>query len=65
MALTIVAIIFNAIDLKRYAVFAMICNLVMGWELLCTSLAIKALTWDGFYIFSWRILYTIGQYYME
>ena len=60
--LTVVAIIFNAIDLKRYAVFAMICNLVMGWGIIVVlPVAVKALTWDGFlYILVGGILYTIG-----
>lgn len=61
-SLAIIAIIFNAIDFKKYAVFAMICNLVMGWGIVVVlPVAVKALTWDGFlYILCGGILYTIG-----
>ncbi|MDU6996801.1 MAG: hemolysin III family protein, partial [Terrisporobacter othiniensis] len=48
-SLAIIAIIFNAIDLKKYAVFSMICNLIMGWGIVVVvPVAIKALTWNGF-----------------
>lgn len=58
----VIAIIFNAIDFKKYAVFAMICNLVMGWAaIVVLPVTVKALTWDGFmYILVGGILYTIG-----
>ena len=61
-SLAIIAIIFNAIDLKKYAVFAMICNLVMGWAVvLVLPIAIEALTFNGFmYILGGGILYTVG-----
>lgn len=61
-SLAVIAIIFNAIDLKKYAVFAMICNLVMGWGIVVViPVAIKALTWDGFmYMLAGGIFYTIG-----
>ena len=61
-SLAIVAIIFNAIDLKKYAVFAMICNLVMGWGIIVViPVAIEALTWNGFmYILAGGIFYTVG-----
>lgn len=60
--MAIIAIIFNAIDLKKYSVFSMICNLVMGWGIIVVfPIVIKALTWDGFmYILSGGIFYTIG-----
>lgn len=60
--LAVVAIIFNAIDLKQYATFSMICNLVMGWAIiLIFPIAIEALTWDGFvFMLVGGILYTIG-----
>ena len=60
--LAIVAIIFNAIDLKKYAIFSMVCNLVMGWGIVVAlPIAIKALTLNGFmYILVGGILYTIG-----
>lgn len=58
----IIAIIFNAIDLHKYSVFSMICNLVMGWGIIVVlPIVIKALTWDGFmYILVGGIFYTIG-----
>ena len=60
--LATIAIIFNAIDLKKYSVFSMICNLVMGWGVIVVlPVAIEALTWDGFmYILAGGIFYTIG-----
>ena len=60
--LAIVAIVFNAIDIKKYSKLAMICNIVMGWGVIVvTPVVIKALTWNGFmYILVGGILYTIG-----
>ena len=48
--------------LKKYAVFAMICNLVMGWGIIVViPVAIEALTWNGFmYILAGGIFYTVG-----
>lgn len=37
-AMAVIGIVFNAIDLKRYRVFSMICYLGMGW---CVVIAIK------------------------
>ena len=61
-SMAIIAIIFNAIDLKKYALFSMICNLVMGWGAVAVlPVTVKALTWNGFiYILVGGILYTIG-----
>ncbi len=61
-SMAIIAIIFNAIDLKKYAMFAMICNLVMGWGIIVVfPVAIEALTWGGFiFILAGGILYTVG-----
>ncbi len=61
-SMAIIAIIFNAIDLKKYAVFAMLCNLVMGWGIIVVyPVAIEALTLDGFIvILIGGILYTVG-----
>lgn len=60
--LAIIAIVFNAIDLKKYATFSMTCNLVMGWAIvLILPIAIEALTWNGFiFMLVGGILYTIG-----
>jgi len=56
------AVTFNAIDLKKYSVFSLICNIVMGW---CIIVAIKqtifSITLNGF---TWLLLggiaYTLG-----
>ena len=34
-AVSILGIVLNAIDLKKYKVFSMICYLVMGWSIIC------------------------------
>ena len=34
-AVSILGIVLNAIDLKKYKVFSMICYLVMGWAIIC------------------------------
>ncbi|MCR4827054.1 MAG: hemolysin III family protein [Bacteroidales bacterium] len=52
----------NAIDLKKYATFSMICYLAMGW---CVIISLRntilALTWTGFaYILGGGMAYTIG-----
>lgn len=61
-SLALIAITFNAIDLKKYEIFSMICNLVMGWGIIVVvPVAIKALTWNGFmYILAGGIFYTVG-----
>ncbi|MBO4468658.1 MAG: hemolysin III family protein [Clostridia bacterium] len=60
--LTLLAATFNAIDLKKYSIFSMICYIVMGW---CIIIAIpqtvRAMTTTGFlYLLSGGIAYTIG-----
>lgn len=57
-----IAVVFNAIDFKKYAIFAMVCNLVMGWAaIVVLPITVKALTWTGFmYILVGGVLYTIG-----
>lgn len=58
----ILSIILNAIDLKKFFVFSMICNIVMGWGLIfILPIAIKVLTNDGFMIvLLGGIFYTVG-----
>ncbi len=58
----IVGVVLNAIDLKKYAVFSMICYLAMGW---CVIISLRdtvtAMTWPGFaYILAGGIAYTVG-----
>ncbi len=58
-----IAITFNAIDLKRYKVFAMICYLGMGWGVIfALKTTIAALTAGGFaLLLAGGIFYTIGS----
>ncbi len=60
--LAIVGIVFNAIDLKQYKVFSMICYLAMGWCIIFRiDLLIKAIGVPGFVlILSGGIAYTLG-----
>lgn len=58
----IIGIILNAIDLKKFAKFSMICYLAMGW---CVIISLRdtitAMTWPGFaWILYGGVAYTIG-----
>ena len=58
----VVGIVLNAIDLKRYARFSMVCYLAMGW---CVVISLRdviaTMTWPGFaYILAGGIAYTVG-----
>lgn len=58
----IIGATLNAIDLKKYSTFSMICYLAMGW---CVIISLRdtvlAMTWPGFaYILGGGIAYTIG-----
>lgn len=60
--LTALAATLNAIDLKKYTAFSMICYIAMGW---CIVIAlpqtVRAMTIPGFiYLLSGGIAYTIG-----
>ena len=61
-ALAVLGIVLNAIDLKRYKVFSMICYLVMGWCILIKgSLLPELLGTAGFVlVLGGGIVYTIG-----
>lgn len=52
----------NAIDLKNYSTFSMICYLAMGWCVIISLRdAVIAMTWPGFaYILGGGVAYTIG-----
>lgn len=57
-----IGIVLNAIDLKKYSRFSMICYLAMGW---CVVISLRdtitGMTWPGFaYILAGGIAYTIG-----
>lgn len=55
-------ITLNAIDLKKYKVFSMICYLAMGWLVVFTiKPAVNAMTLEGFWwLLSGGIFYTVG-----
>jgi len=56
------AITFTAIDLKRYAIFSMICYLVMGWGIVAVlPQAVVVLTVPGLlFLLAGGVLYTVG-----
>lgn len=60
--MAIIGIVFNAIDLKQFKVFSMICYLVMGWCIIFRiDLLIKAIGVPGFaLILAGGIVYTVG-----
>ena len=60
--LTIIGIVLNSIDIKRYKVFSMICYLVMGWCIIIKgAVLLELLTIPGFIlVLSGGIVYTIG-----
>lgn len=60
--LTVLGIILNAIDLKKYKVFSMICYLAMGWcIILKIDILLQALAKPGLILLlAGGIVYTIG-----
>ncbi len=60
--LAIVAIIFTAIDVKKYQIFSMLCNLVMGWAIIVyANVLLEVVGIHGFIlILGGGIFYTIG-----
>ena len=60
--LSAIAITLTAIDLKRYAVFSMICYIGMGWCIVVKiPLLIQAVGWGGFWlILLGGLYYTVG-----
>ncbi len=61
-ALAVVAIVLNAIDLKKFAIFSMVCNLFMGWAVVFIwNLAVQSMGYNGFMLMLvGGILYTVG-----
>ena len=55
-------IVLNAVDLKKYHIFSMICYLVMGWCILSViSPTVKALTTGGaLWLLAGGVAYTLG-----
>lgn len=62
-AMTLVAVVFTAIDLKQYAVFSMVCYIGMGWAVIpFYRQVLEVLTMPGFLLLlSGGIAYTIGS----
>lgn len=60
--LAALAITLTAIDLKKFQVFSMVCNIVMGWGIVFIyNQAIQALTFNGFaLLLIGGIFYTVG-----
>ncbi len=60
--LAILGIVLNAIDLKNFKVFSMICYLIMGWCIIFRiNVVIERLGWTGFsLLLAGGIVYTIG-----
>ena len=60
--LGITATVFTAIDLKKYAVFSMICYIGMGWCILIAApVAMTAIPFGGLiYLLAGGIAYTVG-----
>ncbi len=58
----VLGIVLNAIDLRRYAKFSMICYIGMGWcIILAGKVALRAIPFNGFaYLLFGGIAYTIG-----
>ena len=61
-AVAILGITLNAIDLKKYKKFSMICYLLMGWCIIFKIAVLpELLTWNGFILLlSGGIVYSIG-----
>ena len=61
-ALAAVAITLTAIDLHRFRVFSMICDIGMGWTIIFkVPLLIEAIGWGGFWlILLGGVSYTVG-----
>ena len=60
--LTLIAATFNAIDLKKYSIFSMICYIVMGWcIIIAVPQTVECMSKRGFfYLLAGGIAYTIG-----
>ena len=61
--MTVIAVVFTAIDLKQYAVFSMVCYIGMGWAVIpFYRQVLEVLTMPGFLLLlSGGIAYTIGS----
>ena len=69
-AVTIVAVVFNCLNVEKYKVVSIVCNLLLGWAALfiikpliaaCPSTGISLLIWGGVVYSIGAILYGIGH----
>lgn len=58
----LIGIVLNAIDLRRFGKFSMICYLMMGWGIvICVKPTIASMTWAGlWWMIGGGIAFTIG-----
>ena len=61
-AMAVLGIVFNAIDLKKYKVFSMICYIGMGWSIVIRAHRLPGLLgfWGFMFLLIGGILYTVG-----
>lgn len=59
---SVLGIVFNSIDLKRYRAFSMVLYIALGWCVVLTGRAVvRAITPTGFiYLLAGGVLYTVG-----
>ncbi len=69
-AVTVVAVVFNCINVEKYKVVSIICNLLLGWAALliikpliaaCPTTGLSLLIWGGVVYSIGAILYGVGH----
>ncbi|MBR6820630.1 MAG: hemolysin III family protein [Bacilli bacterium] len=69
-AVTIVAVVFNCLNVEKYKVVSIVCNLLLGWAALfiikpliaaCPSTGLSLLIWGGVVYSIGAILYGLGH----
>ena len=69
-AVTVVAIVFNCLNVEKYKVVSIVCNLLLGWAALfiikpliaaCPSTGLSLLIWGGVVYSIGAILYGLGH----
>lgn len=70
LAVTIVAVVFNCLNVEKYKVVSIVCNLLLGWAALfiikpliaaCPSTGLSLLIWGGVVYSIGAILYGLGH----
>ena len=61
--ITVIAVVFNAIDVDKYTVVSALCNLVLGWGVLVLiKPLLEVTTWSGvILLILGGVMYTIGS----